>query len=182
GACVPTLDNNGISDLGDVSVDQITGKSFQKEASGVNVTITCGAPTKMGVWITDNRNDTAVSGLTGFTDRSMLGLGQTAAGDNIGAYVVYLENWVIDGVAGQGISAPEDNQTSWEILDGGVPYVSNRGTPDIATGALKGTLTPLAFTVMTFRINPVVNLSTDVKSITDVTNIDGNATLSFEYL
>uniref|UniRef100_UPI0011E6EF65 DUF1120 domain-containing protein n=1 Tax=Serratia marcescens TaxID=615 RepID=UPI0011E6EF65 len=24
GACVPTLDNNGISDLGDVSVDQIT--------------------------------------------------------------------------------------------------------------------------------------------------------------
>lgn len=180
GACVPSLSQGGIIDLGETTVQEITGTSLAKSGNDVSLTIECKTATKVRMSFTDNRNDTAVTGIVGNSQYSILGLGKTAEGINIGAYVLKVSQAVINGASGDVILSG-NGTSNWHTSTEEI-WVTNRSTPDWVSVSKPGLKQPAAFTTMTLNLGIKASISGDTKTIKDIANIDGNATLNLEYM
>lgn len=183
-ACTPTIANGGIVDMGATSSSQITGDSLLLEQKYISIDIACSAPTKLTFNITDNRADSVVPGLSEFSARSILGLGKTSDNKPIGSYAIGLQDAVIDGESGDTLGSVDQGATWKKVPNTDVFWINNNsGTADYVTFAAAGSTTPIAFEHVTasLRISRTA-LSGEMKNITEVENLDGNATLNFDYL
>lgn len=187
GACTPTLTNNGVYDVGNISVDQLkpAGQNMFEAPGKTNVfRIVCSSPTKIAFTITDNRSDSVSNELFDSENYPgmMLGLGKTSSGKNIGKWY---PKWDLNSLRASGpydVLESED-KSNWEKFDYGYAIMTvTEGSPDHLTVSDVGSLTPKAITSLSMNIFTRVGLSSAVSSITDVENIDGNATLSIDYL
>jgi type 1 fimbria pilin len=184
-ACTPTLANGGIVDMGTTSTSEITG-TYQFPSKTISLDITCTGLTKMNMAITDNRTDSLVTGLTHYPARTALGLGKTTDDKAIGAYVIGLNNAVIDGEAARVIWTANLDNASWDIIlpEHALRVNNNYGEASILSfAAATGTLAPVAFEHATADL--VLHeafLSGEMKDATEIQNLDGNATLDFDYM
>ena len=191
-ACTPELSNGGVVDYGNIHLGELSSTSVnQLGQKNIELTITCGAATKVGFSTIDDRKesqaDIAVenstyTNQTSTTDSYLFGLGQTTGGVNIGAYTVFLN---LDQVTADGNAVDsiyEQNQ------DGKWTSTTERNTFQddnirIMTVAEKGSLEPLAFTTAVFPLTTSVAIQdTGTLAITDDTPLDGQITISLNYL
>ncbi len=188
GACTPTLTNNGVYDVGNISVDQLkpAGQNMFEAPGKTNVfRIVCSSPTKIAFTITDNRSDSISNEVleSGNYPFALMGLGKTSSGKNIGNWY---PRWDLDSLRASGpydVLGSED-KSNWvhvahphAIMPAGID-----GNRNYVTVSDVGSLSPKAISSLSMNIMTRVGLSSAASSITDVENIDGNATLSIDYL
>jgi len=182
-ACTPTLANGGIVDFGATSSSEITsGSHFYLGGKDIAINITCTGATKMTFSVTDNRADSAVL-VTQYTARSTLGLGKTTDDKSIGGYALTYNTLVVDGEPGT-ILISEDT-VNWELVASTTAFwLNGQAGPANYTGFAKaGESVPTAFENVTLNLRITdPGLSKEMKNITEVQNLDGNATLNFSYL
>jgi type 1 fimbria pilin len=183
-ACTPTLSNAGIVDFGVTSVGEFTADSdFRLTSKAVNLTVTCTAPTKLKFALTDNRDGTVPdldvypSHVTALSD-SALGLGETTDSKKIGAYGMAISesDVTIDGSTNIGAGLCSDLNGNWNKLGTGAFIFKNE---DLAFCTIDGVTMAYEEASIDFMVNVV--LSKEMKSISEIQNLDGNATLNFEY-
>lgn len=179
-ACTPTLSNGGIIDVGATSTSEFGSTKFSLPSKLVQLTVSCTAPTKLSFSATDNRSTSFVAGIGGYGNGADFGLGTTTDEKKIGGYTIYPKTATIDGNAADILSS--DNLSSWNKFVGVMGSKGTSGAEDvnISVGATS-TGVPAAFTDMTMDLSVETFLSNEMKSITELQNIDGNATLNFEY-
>jgi hypothetical protein len=179
-ACTPVLANGGIIDFGATSTSEFTpGSKLILAAKDVSLNVTCTAPTKLSFTLTDNREDTSVH-LSTYGAISEMGLGKTTDDKKIGMYLVRPRTAVVDGVAGRVISSGD--AITWATGVDAMDIKSSHESMSIITVANTTTLAPIAFENMSMNINIEPYLSGEMSSITEVQQLDGNATLEFDYL
>jgi type 1 fimbria pilin len=182
-ACTPTLANGGIVDFGATSTSEITsGADLRLVNKNIGLNITCTGATKMMFSVTDNRSDSAVL-LTQYTARSLLGLGKTTNDKSIGGYAITFNTLMVDGEAGTVITSSDN--ANWSSIDSSMAiWVNgNAGPAEMTSFAKAGESVPTAFEQVTLNLLVTnATLSKEMKDITEVQNLDGNATLNFSYL
>jgi len=189
-ACTPELSNGGVVDYGSIQLGELSATAVnQLGDKKINLTINCSAATKVGFSSIDDRSesqaDITVKNAT-YGDQTingyLFGLGKTTGGVSIGAYSVFLDrdNVTADGAAVDGIYE--------QYLDGNWTSTTTRDTLQdenirTMTVATKGSLEPLAFTTAVFPlITSVAIQDTTTLAITDDTKLDGQLTISLNYL
>jgi hypothetical protein len=181
-ACIPTLSGDGIADFGTTSSSEITGDKLLLPLKTMQLAVDCAAATKIAFSVTDNRAGTAVSGISNFPGGlADFGLGKTTDDEKIGSYVIYPANPVIDGSMGTVIGSSD--LASWHDI--GAEVIStygSAGSDSYISVASSGETTPLAFTNMTMDLGVFPFLGGEMKNITELQYLDGNATLNFDYL
>ncbi|MCW8153839.1 DUF1120 domain-containing protein [Enterobacter hormaechei] len=187
-SCSPELSNGGVIDYGPVHLGLLSPTEVnQLGEKGINLTITCSAPTLVG-WVANDNRTSSVAGIAVdyYGEMSNLpyyeyGVGKTTNGVNIGNYYISIKNKkvTIDGKEGDGIDSNTDwNGTTWKAGSG----VRSDGVT-IVSAATAGTLTPVAFTTAVFPLSTLLAIQgTDTLAITDDTPLDGQATITLKYL
>ncbi|MGP9418563.1 DUF1120 domain-containing protein [Ewingella sp. AOP8-B2-18] len=180
GACTPVLGNGGIIDFGATSVDQLpnTG-TLALAARSVTATVTCTGATKVAMSFVDNRAD-SVGAHSNEPTSATTAFGLGKAGDvNIGSYGLSIS--AINGDATAGDLLMSSDKTAWSkmTLD---TLLNNNTARQYLTYATTGTTAPKEATVFTFDLKATPALSADLRGITETANLDGNATINFEYL
>lgn len=178
-ACTPTLSNGGIVDFGTVSSSTLSATGVTSLGGKVTtLSVTCTAAAKVAFTILDNRASSATP--SGYGEEGVYGLGM--AGDlKIGNYVIYPSNAIIDGKTGDILSG-NAARTTWTKMLPGSNNINNSVYDNIVSVGTSGTLTPVAFENMSMDLTVYPDISKEMSGITEVQQIDGNATLNFEYL
>jgi type 1 fimbria pilin len=180
GACTPVLANNGIIDFGETSVDQLpsTG-TLALAGKTVTATVTCTGATKVAMSFVDNRADSVpVHSDEATAAASAFGLGKAGA-INIGSYGLSIASINGDGTAGDLLMSSDKTAWSKMTLD---TFANNNTAQQYLTFAATGTTVPKEATVFTFDLKATPALSSALGGITETANLDGNATINFEYL
>jgi len=179
-ACTPVLANGGIVDFGATSTSEFTsGSKLILAAKDVSVNVTCTSPTKVSFTIADNREGTAAD-LTTYPPSVEMGLGKTSDDKNIGMYIIRPKTAVVDGVAGR-VTTSADG-TTWATGVDALDKESSHGIDSIISVTGTTTAEPVAFEEMSLNLNIEPILSGEMSSVTEVQQLDGNATLNFDYL
>ncbi|NWA39738.1 DUF1120 domain-containing protein [Pseudomonas reactans] len=180
GACTPVLANGGIIDFGATSVDSLpsTG-TLALAGKSVTATVTCTGATKVAMSFVDNRADSVPAHSNeATTASSAFGLGKS--GDiKIGSYGLSIVSINGDGTAGDLLMSSDKTAWSKMTLD---TFANNNTAQQYLTFAATGTTTPKEATVFTFDLKATPALSSALTGITETANLDGNATINFEYL
>jgi type 1 fimbria pilin len=178
-ACTPVLANGGIIDFGATSTSEFTPGRTQVLTKEISLNVTCTAPTKVSFSVMDNREDSFVNQ----SSVAVMGLGKTTDGKKIGEYYIKLNTAVADDVAADVISSGD--QINWKTFVQGTAVVdrlSSGGSDSNITVAAAGTQVPVAFENMSMNLDLLTYLTPEMGSITEVQQLDGNATLNFDYL
>lgn len=189
-ACTPELSNGGVVDYGNIHLGELsTTEVNQLGEKNISLTINCSAPSKVGFSSVDDRSDSQADikvESTKYGDQTidpyLFGLGKTTGDVKIGAYAVLLDRDKItaDGIDVDGIYT--------QYLDGRWTSTTVRNQLQdenirTMTVAAKGSLEPLAFTTAVFPlITSVAIQDTTTLAITDDTKLDGQLTISLNYL
>ncbi|MGB7801791.1 DUF1120 domain-containing protein [Buttiauxella sp.] len=180
-ACTPTFPNDGLVDYGATSTSQFAATgALRLDDKSIVLDIACTGPMKMSFTVVDNRKGTSVPGLTGWPAAADFGLGKTLDDKPIGAYALRFGNLTLDGNPAQLIESANGGST---FINTYITSVWPAETTDIASFADVGQLVPKAFTNASFEVFiDNINLANDMKTVTEVQNLDGNATLNFDYM
>lgn len=199
-ACVPAVSGGAVFDLGTIKAATLAKDDYTLLAKkDLTLTVTCDSPMKVAFSGIDARAGTAVppvgKGLisSGATvtegDSSVMGLGTTTEGKNIGGYkMAFLTNeinFTLDGVKAD--TTPirsEDGGSTWNAY--GCPncaWISPQSTNTFTSFAAQGTTEPLAFTTMSskLRVQAAINKGSEL-DLTKVINIDGLMSIQLTYL
>lgn len=180
GACTPVLSNSGIIDFGETSVDALpsTG-TLALAGKSVTATVTCTGPTKVAMSFVDNRADSVPAHSNEPTGAAtVFGLGK-AGTINIGSYGLSIASISGDGTAGDLLMSSDKTSWSKMTLD---TFVNNSTAQQYLTYATTGTTAAKEATVFTFNLKATPALSSALTAITETADLDGNATINFEYL
>jgi hypothetical protein len=183
GACIPTLSNNGVIDIGDYSLEQIKNGVNVVSVQSINLNIACASPTRVAYSMTDNRHSSLPALLPkGIPNSaSQFGLGRNADGIPIGSwYIETSEAVIIDGSEGHNISSPD--ATAWYAQGNELLNNMNSGKSDYYSFSLESNLTPATATAFSTSLSVNVALSSELRTITEKTTIDGNASVDIIYL
>ncbi|HHW4412732.1 DUF1120 domain-containing protein [Citrobacter freundii] len=180
-ACTPELSNGGEVDYGYIHLSTLSATAInQIGEKSIDLTINCTVATKVAVTANDNRVDSnAKLKVGGIGDAYyQFGVGKTDADVNIGDYSLLAKSGtVVDGATAQ-IIARNSSAESWRAATG----LRSDGYTSM-TVANVGSIEPLAFTTATIPLTTTLAIqATDTLAITDDTNIDGQATLTLQYL
>lgn len=184
-ACAVNLSGNGVVDLGTISAQTLNKSSATALPSkDFSVSITCDAPTAIGIIVTDDRAGTAnTSAATAISAMNyhMMGLGQVND-TTIGAYKLRVEESApasADGTAAKLIYSDNDGG-SWLHADRTLVRPSTRTMSWTATDSI----TPGAFTSITqsFSMDIAIASTSTLPELTDGIPIDGLATFTVVYL
>ncbi|EAA7092168.1 hypothetical protein DSG85_23125, partial [Salmonella enterica subsp. enterica] len=195
GTCTAVLPTDNI-DLGTISADRLptTGSlDVIPSGKGYYLQITCTSPLKYEVSLTDNRADSAISVADtneSYPEGSMLGLGKTSDGVNIGGYVISLQNITtkIGGVDYQDVLYHgTESGATWTQASPGLKMMPLNNTTGITDNAYiamaaAGSLEPEASATAEFKFATWAYISSALRSITDQQTIDGNVTFNVDYL
>jgi hypothetical protein len=192
-ACTPELSNGGVVDYGNIHLGELSSTSVnQLGHKNIDLTITCGAATKVSWNMVDDRVDSRAGitvedamfsgGSIGATaaDQSY-GVGKTTGGVNIGNYAMFVN---VDSVMADGNSVDpiyqQNGKTDWVISTNGSTQGDNYRNFTVAN---TGSLEPLAFKTATFPLTTSLAIQdTATLAITDDTPLDGQITISLNYL
>lgn len=192
-ACTPELSNGGVVDYGYVRLGTLSATAINPlDEKSIELTINCTAPTKVSWYAQDDRADSVPSPILKVKNASgslvsvpkylAFGLGQTKDGVNIGNYALMIaQNPTVDGKAGTLIYRNDD----WDASKAWSDQVDTQKSDQVQqlTVASTGTVDPLAFTTATFTLKPHPTIQdTTTLAITDDTPIDGQVTISLNYL
>lgn len=187
GSCTPELSSGGIADFGAHSIATLDPTNVNQLGSKhMSISINCDSPTVAGWTFTDDRKDTVedtkpvFEGGTVATSTNEFGLGQTAEGVNLGSYAISLSesDALIDGVKGKVIHSSD--KSVWSSPS----YTDDVVTNDSARiYAISSDDLPVAFKTATdnFEVAAAIQNTTTL-AITDDTSLDGQATITIEYL
>lgn len=191
-ACMPTIDNNGIFDYGDISADKLIGKAEHNMGFKIaSFDITCANPTLIGLVSVDQDKDSIerVQGYNTFVGtmvpniEDLIGLGWTADGKRIGSALVVMDGGLSDqGVAVRGIVSI--NNGAW----GNFTYGQLGGQGHrLNSFATLGDLTPRAVTNVSGRIgvSPFIKVTrsgSEDLTFEDKIDINGNLVIDMVYL
>lgn len=183
-ACTPELSNGGEVDYGYIHLGSLSATEVnQLGEKKIDLAINCTVATKVALTANDNRTDsnakvTVAGSGGGSVSYFQYGVGKTAGDVNIGDYLVLTnDNPVVDGETGA-LIARNNNEEIWRQPSG----IRSDGVT-LVTVAKTGTTEPLAFTTATIPLTIVLAIqATDTLAITDDTNIDGQTTITLEYL
>jgi len=187
-ACSITLSNDGKIDFGTIAASSLneTGGTNLGEKTGT-ATITCEAPTLIGLMATDNRAGTVNPNANPITldsswSDTFFGVG-SVDGKNVGAYTLDL----VPPTAGGATISPSrssDQGATWAEVTayGGNSLVSPQST--LISWSPSGQATPEAYTVISqpFKIGLGVAPKSELPDLTTDIPIDGLATFTLVYL
>jgi type 1 fimbria pilin len=178
-ACTPVLANGGIVDFGATSTSEFTsGSKLMLTGKNVSLNVTCTAPTKVSFSVTDNREDSVVD----VGGASAMGMGRTTDNKKIGDYLIEINTVLADDVAADAITSA-DKITWAKFYDTSrLDKLSSGGSDSNVSVAAAGTVVPVAFENMSMNLKITPFLNSEMSSVTEVQQLDGNATLNFEYL
>lgn len=192
-ACTPELSNGGVVDYGYVRLGTLSATEINPlDEKSIELTINCTAPTKVSWYTQDDRVDSVPSPILKVKNSAgslvkvpkylVFGLGQTKDGVNIGNFALMVaQNPTVDGKAGTLIYRNND----WSTSQAWSSQVDTQRSDhyEQLTVASTGTVDPLAFTTATFTLKPRPTIQdTTTLAITDDTPIDGQVTISLNYL
>ncbi|MRT03214.1 DUF1120 domain-containing protein [Ewingella americana] len=197
GACTVTLDNN-IVDYGNFNVLQLPDQANQLPHKYLSMQINCSTPTLLNWGTIDNRIgtsnrqavlDAGINGVSIMTaNTNMFGMGKTKEGSNIGAYTFAFDynnmtsdigdaqlinlQTNLDGTGGEWLAAQSALAVSG--VNAQTKYFALSNQAD---------LIPIAFKNLTIPIKIAASLgSINNTRISEVTAIDGSATILINYL
>ena len=180
-ACTPQIgDGTGVIDFGETSVGMLpaTG-SYALAAKSVPVTVTCDSVASVAMSFVDNRADSvAVHTDEPTTASTAFGLGKAGA-INIGSYGLSIVNFQGDASAGDVLMSAD--KTNWSTMAQDT-FINNNTVQQYLTLGTTGTTVVRSALVFTFDLKATPALSSALSGITDIANLDGNATINFEYL
>lgn len=192
-ACIPALSNSGIVDYGTIHLSELSNSAVnQLGQKNIDLTITCGASTKVSWNLVDDKASTragiAVANGT-FTNDTVSAANQTYGVGNttadmpvaIGNYSLFVKvgSVTADSATADTIYMQGNNNVWSKSTDGATQGENNR---DI-TVAASGTTEPLAFNTATFPlVTSLAIQDTNTLDITDDTDLDGQLTISLRYL
>ncbi|TDA48289.1 DUF1120 domain-containing protein [Burkholderia pyrrocinia] len=188
-ACTPVLGGGGVIDYGAIDPEILDPTDFTKLAEkSVPLTITCNAPAKVGLKVTDNRASSLVPNImktvaSNLIDTYNFGLG-TVAGKNVGGYVMRTVQGSFTGDIGDGnpadisVLSTGNGGTSWIT-----PTPGNLGKPYMMSWGINSAGGPVAYQVIngTFTVIAVLNKKSELP-LTQTVPLNGSATLELVYL
>lgn len=178
GACRPDL-GAGVINFDDTSVNQLpaTG-TLLLSARSLDVSIQCDNPSTVYMSFVDNRADSVPAHSDEPTAaNTVFGLGK-AGTINIGSYGLYISEFSGDGTVGDVLMSSD--KTNWSKMSQDA-FVNNSTTQQYVTYAATGSTLPKTAGVFNFKLNATPSLHSGLTAITDTANLDGNATINFEY-
>lgn len=179
-ACVPSLADGGIINFGDTSAGRLpVDGSMTLESKSLTATIACASAASVVMTFQDNRADTvSLTGGEATTAETAFGLGK--AGDiNIGSYGIQITSVSSDDA--QGVMLQSTDRQMWSNL-GATDFVNNSADSQYLTFGDSSSNVPTEVKTLTFSLQVTPSLNAALKNISDTANLDGNATISFEYL
>ncbi len=191
GSCTPSLENDGVVDFGHIALGNLSKtETNQLGHKTQTLTVTCTTEMMVGLKAIDNRTDSEIptgmimdinpDGFDHDISTDAMGLGKTAAGVNIGAYMIAIDenNVMSDGVKADLIRS--DHGAAFTRYSYGILNWADERT---LSAAAVGELTPKAakVTVYPLWVTAIIQ-GTDTLALTDNTNLDGSATISLVYL
>lgn len=170
-ACVPSVSNNGETDLGKISAKDLRPDlPTYLPRQVLQMTVTCDGTTLMAIESKDNREGTEYS-----NDYYNFGLGLTPNDEKLGYLTVGTSNRLADGVTVRGIGS-RDGGVTWDLentlMDDGINSVA-------ATGTM--TPIPLQQLTMDLSIGAVIAPATRL-TLSNEVPIDGSVTMTVRYL
>lgn len=171
-ACEPTLSNGGVYDLGKIAAKDLNPDQpsfFPYHA--LQMTVTCDAPTLMGLQSKDNR-----AGSHFQNDETYdFGLGLINGDEKLGALELRVVKALADGVAARTVGS-EDSGSTWHSE-------THLYRNNILSVAEVGTLVPIAVQVFSadLAIYPTI-APTNSLTLNNEVAIDGSVTLTVRYL
>lgn len=182
-SCSFTITNSTL-DFGRINPSSLSATNYTKlDKKGTPFAVSCSSPTMVGIKTLDNRASSKVPGLMQvmynrtYHDGFNYGLGTTAKGENIGGYVVFMENNVADGRAVL-LARSFNNGATWHYTDQvlGQP-------PELGSWRSGSAYTPIRLKVVSgnLRVQPVIN-KTSALTMNSEIMLDGHATLELVYL
>ncbi|WP_339468571.1 DUF1120 domain-containing protein [Pseudomonas sp. EL_65y_Pfl1_R83] len=171
-ACEPTLSNGGVYDLGKIAAKDLNPDQpsfFPYHA--LQMTVTCDAPTLMGLQSQDNRAGSHFQN----DETYEFGLGLINGDEKLGALSLRLIRPLADGVEARTVGS-EDGGATW--YNERYLYRNN-----IVSVAALGTLVPIAVQVFSaeLAIYPTI-APTNSLTLNNEVAIDGSVTLTVRYL
>jgi len=171
-------------DYGRINPGSLSDTNYTKlEKKGTPFTVNCSAPMMVGIKTLDNRASSKVPGMMQtmynktYHDGFNYGLGTTAKGENIGGYVVFMENNIADGKAVL-LARSFNNGGAWHYTDQvlGQP-------PELGSWRSGSAYTPIRLKVVSgnLRVQPVIN-KTSALTMNSEIRLDGHTTLELVYL
>lgn len=197
-SCTPELSNGGEVDYGYIHLSSLSSTEVnQLGHKDITLTVTCTAPTKVGFFTEDDQQSTAIdisvenatySGETyttggGFSSKPYkFGIGLTEGGVKIGAYTTFLN---LDAIIADGKTADtiyrQKGSDKWTSATTRNTFQNE--SYRTFTVASTGTLEPMAFTQAEFPLTTSLAIQdTSTLNITDDTPINGQATITLQYL
>lgn len=179
-ACVPSLANNGVIDFGETSAGRLpaTG-SMTLAARSLTATITCASAASVAMTFKDNRAD-SVALVGGETTKAEEAFGLGKAGNvNVGSYGIQINT--VTGDSATGVMLQSSDKQSWTSLDA-AEFIHNDTAPQYLSFGVSGNNAPKEVKVLSFNLQITPSLNSELKDIVDIAKLDGNATISFEYL
>jgi hypothetical protein len=198
-SCTPELSNGGVVDYGYIHLSSLSAtEANQLGHKNITLTVTCTAPTKVGFSTEDDQQSTSIdisvenatfSDETyaakggGFDYRSYkFGVGLTDGDVKIGAYTTFID---LDALVADGktVDAIYRQKGSDKWTSASVRNTFQNESYRTFTVASTGTLEPMAFTQAEFPLTTSLAIQgTSTLNITDDTPINGQATITLQYL
>lgn len=177
-ACMPVLQGDGMVNYADIGHGSLGQEEANRLATReVELSISCDAPTKVGIRATDNRSASKVAFPDIIDQKAMYGLG-TAGSTNIGAYRVTIRKLIGDGTALDLLARGAQANSAW----------TRNATGNIRTDQTVSWGAPGSLTVGNYRriaatldVSAVLNRASLLPA-NEVINLDGSATLELVYL
>jgi len=168
-ACTPSLSSGGVVDLGKILVKNLNPTTYTLvNTTSMQLSVACESAVSFALISKDNRPNTS------FNNKGF-GLGETDAGERLGAFAPLVRSVVADGVTARAIESLDDGAT-W--VQGG--YMS----PDrITSVSAVGELVPMPAQDLLMNVHVQTWIArADSLTLTNDVTIDGSATFEMKYL
>lgn len=187
-SCTPELSNGGVVDYGYVRLGTLSASSNNDLGTkDFDLTIKCSVATKVAWFINDDHADDNanisinVGGNSAKGVTYTYGIGKTKDGVNIGSYAITPSGVNADGSAGQYIIRNSDWSSTLPWSSTG-SIIRPQGIT-ISSVAKQGDIVPLAFNTAVFNLQTSLSIKdTTTLAITDDTEMNGQATITLQYL
>lgn len=180
-ACAPVFTGGATIDYGNIAASTLspTEQTLLPEKT-TKISVTCAAPVKFAIGLTDERRASAVTTLNtiaAYTADMKFGLGTAGNGAKIGAYSLQISNEVPDTGTTQRLFSDNGGST-WSVFGGALAVNRIIGFASSSTATAPGAHTSITFDVrVVAALDKTANLP-----ITSQLNIDGLSTFEVKYL
>ncbi|MEJ5058755.1 MULTISPECIES: DUF1120 domain-containing protein [unclassified Pseudomonas] len=173
-ACQPYLSSGSIVDFGEIPARTLNSTTPTiLPTRGLQLAVMCDGPTTYALQIKDHHQDSSPD------PQVFFGLGKTPDGENIGDYLMTLDNAFADGKPTRKIHSLDDGKTWIEAGALPVPPLHLAAFGDQSSGAWSPIL--IKQLLVDLRVRPLINPTRDL-TLTQEVPLTGKATVELRYL